>query len=159
MASLWLVLLQACGQTTDKAYALMLEGLYQHTVPTITPKNLQAILATAPEKPLLLDTRQPWAIYLAVALGLAGGHALLYSVQAALIPELFGTRLRCTGASLGYQLAAPLAGGLAPMIAATLVEVFPGEHWPLATYIVALAAISLVCVWRLAETSRKQLGG
>ena len=48
------------------------------------------------------------------------GHAVLYSVQGSLIPELFGTRLRCTGASLGYQLAPPFAGGLAPLIAATL---------------------------------------
>ena len=47
---------------------------------------------------------------------MVGGHAILYSVQASLIPELFGTRLRYTGASLGYQLAAPFAGGLAPML-------------------------------------------
>src|SRR5262249_31749111 len=57
----------------------------------------------------LLGTRDPVWITTAVILSLAGGHALLYSVQASLIPELFGTRLRYTGASLGYQLAAPLA--------------------------------------------------
>ena len=44
---------------------------------------------------------------------------MIYSVQASLIPELFGTRLRYTGASLGYQLASPFAGGLAPIIAAS----------------------------------------
>ena len=98
----------------------------------------------------------PWII-LATVLGLAGGHALLYSVQASLIPELFGTRLRCTGASIGYQLAVPLAGGLAPLIATVLIEAFPNQYWPLACYVILISVISLACVWRLAETSRKDI--
>jgi MFS family permease len=106
---------------------------------------------------MLLDTREPAWITLAIVLGVGGGHALLYSVQAALIPELFSTRLRCTGASIGYQLATPLAGGTAPLIAALLVKTFPGQYWPLSVYIIVIAVISLACVWRLAETSRKDL--
>ncbi len=105
----------------------------------------------------LLDTRDSTLIIMATVLGLAGGHALLYSVQAALIPELFGTRLRCSGASIGYQLAVPLAGGVAPLIAVSLVELFPGHYWPLAAYIVLNSMISLVCVVGLAETSRKDI--
>jgi metabolite-proton symporter len=105
----------------------------------------------------LLETREPVLVVVAVIVSLAIGHAMLYSVQASLIPELFGTRLRYTGASLGYQLASPVAGGLAPLIAATLVEKVPGHYWPLALYIVAICMISLVCVQMLAETSRKEL--
>jgi metabolite-proton symporter len=105
----------------------------------------------------LLQTREPGWILVAVVLGLALGHALLYSVQAALIPELFSTRLRCTGASISYQLASPLAGGLAPLIAALLIKVFPDQYWPLAAYIILICMISLVCVQRLAETSRRDL--
>jgi metabolite-proton symporter len=105
----------------------------------------------------LLESRQPAAVVLAVVLSLVVGHAMLYSVQASLIPELFGTRLRYTGASLGYQLASPVAGGLAPLIAATLVETFPGQYWPLAAYVLGISVLSLVCVQRLAETSRKEL--
>jgi MFS family permease len=106
---------------------------------------------------LLLNTRHEAAIVLAVVVSLAGGHAMLYSVQASLIPELFGTRLRYTGASLGYQLAAPVAGGTAPLIAAWLVYKFPEQWWLLAGYIIALCILSLVCVYFLAETSRKDL--
>jgi MFS family permease len=106
----------------------------------------------------LLQTRQPGWILLATILGLSLGHALLYSVQAALIPELFSTRLRCTGASISYQLASPLAGGLAPTIAAVLSHHFPDQYWPLAAYIILICVISLVCVQRLAETSRKDIG-
>jgi MHS family shikimate/dehydroshikimate transporter-like MFS transporter len=92
-----------------------------------------------------------------VVLSLTVAHAILYSVQASLIPELFGTRLRYSGASMGYQFASPVAGGLAPIIAATLVKAFPGQYWPLAVYIILISAISLVCIWCLAETSRKDI--
>ena len=105
----------------------------------------------------LLETGNSAAIFLAVVGGLSIGHAMLYSVQASLIPELFGTRLRYTGASLGYQFASPFAGGLAPIIAASLVKAFPGRYWPLATYIIVLSIISLVCVQLLAETSKKDI--
>src|SRR5262249_27256818 len=73
--------------------------------------------------------------------------------------ELFGTRLRYSGASIGYQLAAPVAGGLAPLIATGLTQLFPGQRWPLAVYIALLSAISLACVLRLSETSRRSLPG
>jgi metabolite-proton symporter len=107
----------------------------------------------------LLGTREPVRIVLATVVAMALGHAVLYSVQASLIPELFGTRLRYTGASLGYQLGSPLAGGLAPIIAAWLVHAFPGQFWPLAEYVIVISAISLVCVTLLAETSRKDISG
>jgi metabolite-proton symporter len=106
---------------------------------------------------LLLGTRDPVWITAAVVLSLAGGHAMLYSVQAALIPELFGTRLRYTGASLGYQLAAPIAGGLSPLIAAWIVEANTQPARLLALYVIVLSVISLACVYRLAETARKDL--
>jgi MFS family permease len=105
----------------------------------------------------LLGTRNPAAVVLAVVGSLALGHAMLYSVQGSLIPELFGTRLRYTGASIGYQLAAPVAGGTAPLIATWLVREFPEQSWPLAAYIIGICILSLACVHFLAETSRKDL--
>ena len=55
------------------------------------------------------------------------------------------------------ELAAPLAGGMAPLVATWLSERFPGQYWPLVTYIMVLCAISAACVYGLAETSRKDL--
>jgi MFS family permease len=107
----------------------------------------------------LLHTRTPAGIVAAVVLSLTVGHAMLYSVQASLIPELFGTRLRYTGASIGYQLASPFAGGLAPIIAATLVEFYGQDYLPLVVYIVSITVLSMACVYFLAETSRKDLSG
>jgi MHS family shikimate/dehydroshikimate transporter-like MFS transporter len=105
-----------------------------------------------------LHTGEPGWIIFATTVALAGGHAMLYSVQASLIPELFGTRLRYTGASIGYQLAAPIAGGLSPLVAVWLTATFPDHYWPLALYIFLISVVSLVCVQLLAETSRKDLG-
>jgi metabolite-proton symporter len=105
----------------------------------------------------MLETREPVWIVIAVVLSLPIGHALLYSVQGSLIPELFGTRLRYSGASIGYQLASPVAGGLAPLIAAWLSQMFPEQYWPLALYIILISVLSLACVYFLAETSRKDL--
>jgi MFS transporter, MHS family, shikimate and dehydroshikimate transport protein len=106
----------------------------------------------------LLQTREgPW-IAVAIIVILNGGHAVLYSVQGSLIPEIFGTRVRCTGASIGYQLGSPLAGGLAPHIAIGLVEGFPGQYWPLAVYVIVVSMISWACVRRLADRSKLDLG-
>jgi metabolite-proton symporter len=105
----------------------------------------------------MLATRDPALIVAAVVLSLAGAHAMVYSVQGSLIPELFGTRLRYTGASIGYQLAAPLAGGTAPLIATWLVKVFGADYRPLALYIGLISVLSLACTFCLAETSRKDL--
>jgi MFS transporter, MHS family, shikimate and dehydroshikimate transport protein len=101
----------------------------------------------------LLATRQPAAVMLATVVMLGIVHAMLYGVQAALISELFATRLRYTGASLAYQLAGPFAGGLAPIIATSLAYRFEGSYWPLAAYIALLALASIICVYLLAETA------
>jgi multisubunit Na+/H+ antiporter MnhC subunit len=116
-----------------------------------------ALMAFAAPYYLLLHAGHLAAVVLAVVCSLAIGHAMLYSVQASLIPELFGTRVRYTGASLGYQLAAPLAGGTAPMIAAGLVQEFKHQWWPLPAYIILTCVVSLACLYFLAETSRKDL--
>jgi MFS transporter, MHS family, shikimate and dehydroshikimate transport protein len=106
---------------------------------------------------MMLHTRDTIWIVFAIVLGMGIGHAMLYSVQASLIPELFGTRLRCTGASIGYQLGAPFAGGIAMQVGLLLTRQFPGEYWPLVCYILFNSLISLLCVWRLAETSQKEI--
>src|SRR5215472_12227507 len=63
----------------------------------------------------MLDSTRPWAAFLAIALSLIP-TSMQYGPQAALIAEAFTPRLRYSGASLGYQLAAIVAGGPAPLI-------------------------------------------
>ncbi|MBL9131795.1 MAG: MHS family MFS transporter, partial [Verrucomicrobiaceae bacterium] len=104
----------------------------------------------------LVDLKSTWALTLAVTLGLIG-HSAMYGPQAAFFSELFGTRVRYSGASLGYQLASPLAGGLAPLIATALLAQSGGKPWPVALYLVGMAAITILSVWLAEETNRKDL--
>jgi hypothetical protein len=63
---------------------------------------------------------------------------------------LFGTRVRYSGASLGYQLASVFAGGFAPLIATALLA---AGGWELvALYVVAMGLISVVATWFARET-------
>ena len=68
----------------------------------------------------LLDTKSAGKVLLAVVVGLFF-HSLMYAPQAAFFSELFGTSVRYTGASVGYQLASIFAGALAPIIAVELL--------------------------------------
>lgn len=104
----------------------------------------------------LIGTREPALVIPAVVIGLIG-HSAMYGPQAAFFSELFGTRVRYSGASLGYQLASPLAGGLAPLIATALLGWSNGEPWPVALYLIGMAVITLVSVWFAEETHRKGL--
>ena len=82
----------------------------------------------------LVDTKEPVLIWLAIVLGVNIGHDLMYGPQAAYFSELFGTRVRYTGASLGYQLASVFAGGFAPLIAAALLAAGGDEPTLVALY-------------------------
>lgn len=104
----------------------------------------------------LVDMKTTHTVWLAIAIGLIG-HAAMYGPQAAFFSELFGTKVRYSGASLGYQLASPLAGGLAPIIATWLLGKSSGAPWPVAVYLIGMAVITLVCVWLAEETHRKEL--
>jgi MFS family permease len=104
----------------------------------------------------LVETKELGLVWLSITIGLVG-HAAMYGPQAAFFSELFGTNVRYSGASIGYQLASPLAGGLAPLIAAALVGWSNGDSWPVAVYLILMAAITLVSVYLAAETYRTGL--
>jgi metabolite-proton symporter len=104
----------------------------------------------------LVESSQTALMMLAVTCALALGHAAMYGPQASFFSELFGTRVRYSGASLGYQLASVIAGGLSPLIATGLLR-RTGSSWPIALYVAALAAVTTVSVFLAAETAHKNL--
>ncbi len=101
---------------------------------------------------LLVNTQTPGLITLALVLAVAVGHAAMYGPQAAFFSELFGTRVRYSGVSLGYQLASPFAGGLAPIIAAVLIKWSGGNPWPVAVYLIITCLITLTAIRFAKET-------
>jgi len=122
---------------------------------------------------LLMNTKDTILFSLAVILSLTIFHAWVYGPQAALIAERFGTRSRYSGASLGYQLAAPFAGGLAPIIALLLLRgetnlaalglskvtlnIGAGSWQAVSIYIIVLAVISFLSVLGLKELTRADI--
>ena len=105
---------------------------------------------------LLVDTKSPTWITVAVTVGLVI-HSLMYAPQAAFFAELFGTRVRYSGASLGYQLASPFAGGLAPLIASALLEWSEGNPWSVAAYIAGMCVVTWISVYLAEETNLKEM--
>jgi MFS family permease len=103
---------------------------------------------------LLLDTKSSVLIWLAMILGVNIGHDLMYGPQAAYFAELFGARVRYSGASLGYQFASVFAGGFAPLIAAALLTAGGDRPWLVATYMSVLAVITIVATAFARETYR-----
>jgi MFS family permease len=98
----------------------------------------------------LFDTLNPVLIVVAITIGLCF-HALMYAGQPAIMAEMFPTRMRYSGVSLGYQVTSIVAGSLAPIIASALLQRF--DSWvPVALYIVLACAITAVTVLTLKET-------
>jgi MFS transporter, MHS family, shikimate and dehydroshikimate transport protein len=105
---------------------------------------------------LLLDTGSPPLVWLALILTFICSHAAMYAPQAAFLSELFGTRVRYSGASLGAQLSSVLAGGLSPIIATALLTYGYGRG-ALALYLIGMAIITIISVIIATETVRHDI--
>jgi MHS family shikimate/dehydroshikimate transporter-like MFS transporter len=103
----------------------------------------------------LLDTGSTPLVWLALVVALVFGHAPKYGPQAAILSELFGTRVRYSGASLGSQLSSVVAGGLSPFIATALL---PYGRGALASYIIAMALVTIIAVLIASETRHQVFG-
>jgi metabolite-proton symporter len=103
----------------------------------------------------LLDTGQFWLIVLATVVALVF-HAAMYGPQAAFISEMFPTKVRYTGASMGYQLAGIIGGALAPIISVALLDRFDTSI-AVSVYALAMLLVTITCVLIAPETSKIDL--
>ena len=94
----------------------------------------------------LLSTRAPALIWLAMFVQAFIASAL-YGITGAILAELFMARVRCSGISLGYQMAGLLGGAPAPIIATYLIHWSGGATWSVATYLAASSLITLVALF------------
>jgi MFS family permease len=90
----------------------------------------------------MFDTAIPGLIILASLIAFAF-HDLMWGPLAALTAESFTPRLRYSGASIGFQLAAVFAGGPAPIIATALLAATKSGQ-VIALYIFGCAIVSIV---------------
>jgi MFS family permease len=100
---------------------------------------------------VLLDTRQPLLITLAIVVALIA-HAMMYGPQAAFITEQFPTRVRFAGSSMAYTLAGLVGGGIAPAIFATLLREFK-TPFSIALYAAGALTMTGIVLWFSRETA------
>lgn len=98
---------------------------------------------------LLANTGQPFLIAILFIIGIGLIHAILTGTQAAWFAELFNTGTRTSGASIGYQVAASIAG-FAPFLAVLLANSW-GWIGP-ALFYVTIGLIGLAGVIATPET-------
>jgi MFS family permease len=103
----------------------------------------------------LLDTGRFILIAVATVIALVF-HAAMYGPQASFIAEMFPTKVRYTGASMGYQLAGILGGALAPIISVALLDRYDTSV-AVSLYVVGVLVLTAVCVFLAPETSRIDL--
>ncbi|MFF9868695.1 MULTISPECIES: MFS transporter [unclassified Streptomyces] len=102
----------------------------------------------------LLHTAQPLLMFLGFT-GALLAFITMFAVVAAYLPELYEPRVRCTGAAVGYNLAGVLGGALTPIVATAATAGGTGAPWGVATYLTAIALLSLACFALLPETLPK----
>ncbi|KIZ51138.1 MFS transporter [Pseudomonas oryzihabitans] len=121
--------------------------------PVLAASALAALLSGFAMEPLLTHgSSQAVGPFLALELFLMG---MTFGPMGALLPEIFPTRVRYTGASAAYNLGGILGASLAPYAAQQLVEA-GGLSW-VGGYVSAAAAISLVAVLCMRETRDQSL--
>lgn len=98
----------------------------------------------------VFDTGQSGPIVAILVAGLVA-HGLMYGPQAAFLSEMFPTRMRYTGISIGYQVTSIFAGAMAPVLAGTLLAMYSSST-PIVVYLLVAAAISAVALAFSRET-------
>ena len=104
----------------------------------------------------MINPSTPALVFIAIVLSLIP-HDIQYGPQAALIAEAFPSKLRYSGASLGYQLASIIAGGPAPLIAAALFAAYHSGY-AIAWYIAACAVVSFISTAMMPDYTGKSIG-
>lgn len=99
----------------------------------------------------MMNSNNYVVITAAVTLGLAI-HAFMYAPQPAIMAEMFPTRMRYSGVSLGYQVTSIVAGSLAPLIAVKLLDIYDSPV-PIAIYLAIACAVTLISVVVARETN------
>ncbi len=148
---------------------------------SITIASLVAIILIPPlgalsdrvgRKPLLITGAVGFAIFVyplfmllnagslaaafAAHAGLAAIESVFVSASLAAGAELFATRVRSSGYSIGYNVSVAVFGGTAPYVATLLVDRTGNVTAP-AYYVIAAAIISLATVMTMRETAAQPL--
>ncbi|TJY69704.1 MHS family MFS transporter [Arthrobacter sp. CAU 1506] len=94
-------------------------------------------------------------IVIAVAMSITIGIACaMFALEPAVMGALFPVEVRTSAVSIGYQLAAVLAGGLSPFIATGLYAWSGRQWWPIAAYLSVMGLITLLATHMATKSAK-----
>jgi MFS family permease len=106
---------------------------------------------------LALATASPLAVTLVIVLGfMLGGYGAV-GVQMSFFPEMFGSRYRYAGVTLGREFSSVVGGGVAPLVCSALLSAYGNAWMPVAAYMMIMSLVSLVAVRLAPETLNRDL--
>lgn len=105
----------------------------------------------------IIESRDAIFVTLAVVVATGIIHPMMFGPEASFVGELFDTRVRFTGASTGKQIGTVLGGGLAPLIASSLLAWNKGSPTAVVIYFLGLGTAALLAMMFAAETRHRAL--
>jgi len=106
---------------------------------------------------LALATASPLAVTIVIVLGfMLGGYGAV-GVQMSYFPEIFGSRYRYAGVTLGREFSSVVGGGVAPLVCSALLAAYGNAWMPVAIYMMVMSLVSLVAVRLAPETLNRDL--
>jgi MFS family permease len=97
------------------------------------------------------------AVVIVIILGFMLGAYGAVGVQMSYFPELFGSRYRYAGVTLGREFSSVVGGGVAPLICSALLAWFNKSWVPVAIYMMVMSLVSFVAVRLAPETLNRDL--
>jgi MFS family permease len=94
------------------------------------------------------------AFRIAVIVGLSLNYGIIFGPQSHLYSEQFPGELRYSGMSIGIQIAGAFGGGLAPMVATSLIAKF-GSILSVGVYLAALGLLAALCAYLMRSIHEK----
>jgi MFS transporter, MHS family, shikimate and dehydroshikimate transport protein len=99
----------------------------------------------------MVESKSTALIFAAVMIAMNFGHGMMFGPESAYFPELFGSRVRYSGASIGFQVSAAIGGGFAPIFATAMAGYFGGTTG-VSIMMIVLALITLAAALAARET-------
>lgn len=108
---------------------------------------------------LMVDTREPWLIYLAITIAFALFLNSIFAVAGTFYAESLPTEVRYSGLVFVREINGVIFAGTSPFVATLLVDAGGDRPWYLAGYMAAAGLASALCTWRLPETAPARTKG
>jgi MFS family permease len=143
-----------CGGVAAVAFGMLSDKIGRRRVVSIITAAL--VLFPAPAF-MLLTTGSPVAIILVMVVGFMLACQGVVGVHMSYFPEIFGSRYRYAGVTLGREFASIIGGGIAPMICAGLLALFSNSWVPVAIYMSLVMLVSFIATRMTPETLNRDL--